>query len=303
MFGGFRGATIYKTLHLPSWFRNILGTMKNINLHLNRRAFVITGAAILSSTPRFLKAVPECTLTPEAEEGPYYVDYLKARADVTDGRPGVPLKLRIAIVDAKRCEPLKDAAVDIWHCDAGGVYSGFTANGGGGSAGKGFGLPSAGGPGGFGGGGRGGRGGPGGRGQGPSDETRFLRGMQLTNKQGVAEFATIYPGWYAGRTIHIHLKVHLGGNPESEKYSGGHVSHTGQLFLPEEITEQIAKMEPYSKHSSVHRTLHSEDSIFMRQGGKQSLMALDRLQKGSNAGGFLADIVVAVNPDAAPAAF
>jgi len=94
-----------------------------MNLLLNRRSFVIAGAAILSSTPRLLKAAPGCTLTPEAEEGPYYVDYLKARADVTEGRPGVPLKLRIAIVDAKRCEPLKDAAVDIWHCDAGGVFN------------------------------------------------------------------------------------------------------------------------------------------------------------------------------------
>jgi len=285
--------------------------MKNMNLLLNRRSFVIAGAAILSSTPRFLHAAPGCTLTPEAEEGPYYVDYLKARADVTEGRPGVPLKLRIAIVDAKRCEPLKDAAVDIWHCDAGGVYSGFTANGGGDGAGRGFGPPAASGPagpGGFGpgGGGRGGRGGPGGpggRGQGPSDETRFLRGIQLTNTQGVAEFATIYPGWYAGRTIHIHLKVHLGGKAASDKYAGGHVSHTGQLFLPEDLTEQIAKMEPYSKHSNVHRTLHSEDNIFMRQGGKQSMMTLDRLQKGSNAGGFLADIVVAVDPDATPARF
>jgi protocatechuate 3,4-dioxygenase beta subunit len=104
---------------------------------------------------------------------------------------------------------------------------------------------------------------------GPSDETRFLRGIQLTNNQGIAEFATIYPGWYAGRTIHIHLKVHLGGNAATEKYAAGHVSHTGQLFLPEDITEQIAKMEPYLKHSTVHRTLHSEDNIFMRQGGKQ----------------------------------
>jgi len=268
---------------------------------LNRRSFVIAGAAILSSTPRLLKAAPGCTLTPEAEEGPYYVDYLKARADVTEGRPGVPLKLRIAIVDAKRCEPLKDAAVDIWHCDAGGVYSGFTANGGGDNAGRGFGLPQAGGPGGRG--GRGGPGGPGGRGRGPSDETRFLRGIQLTNNQGIAEFATIYPGWYAGRTIHIHLKVHLGGNAATEKYAAGHVSHTGQLFLPEDITEQIAKMEPYLKHSTVHRTLHSEDNIFMRQGGKQTLMTLDRLQNGSNSGGFLADIVVAVNPDATPAVF
>jgi protocatechuate 3,4-dioxygenase beta subunit len=275
--------------------------MNNTNLHLNRRSFVIAGAAILSSVPRFLKAAPGCTLSPEAEEGPYYVDYLKARSDVTEGHIGIPLQLRIAVVDANRCEPLKDAAVDIWHCDAGGVYSGFTASGGGDNAARGFGPPPVDSRGGPGRGGSGGRGG--GRGQGPSDETRFLRGVQLTDKQGVAKFATLYPGWYAGRTIHIHLKVHLGGNAASEKYAGGHVSHTGQLFLPEEITEQIAKMEPYSKHANVHRTLHTEDNIFMNQGGKQTMMALDRLQKGSNADGFLADIVLAVDPDATPGVF
>jgi protocatechuate 3,4-dioxygenase beta subunit len=119
----------------------------------------------------------------------------------------------------------------------------------------------------------------GGRGQGSIDETRFLRGIQITNRQGIAEFATVYPGWYAGRTIHIHLKVRLGGSAGAERYAGGHVSHTGQLFLPEDITEQIAKMDPYVKHSNVHRTLHSEDNIFRRQGGAQSMLDLERQQK------------------------
>jgi protocatechuate 3,4-dioxygenase beta subunit len=272
----------------------------NFGLNLNRRAFVVGGAAILSSASRILNATPLCTLTPEQEEGPYYVDFGKTRRDVTEGKPGVPLRLRIALVDSKRCEPLEAAAVDIWHCDATGVYSGFTANGGGNDGGRGFGPP----PGGRGGPGRGGPGGRGGgRGQGAIDETRFLRGIQVTNKEGIAEFATIYPGWYAGRTIHIHLKVHLGGNSGAEKYAGGHVSHTGQLFLPEDVTEQIAKMDPYLSHSNVHRTLHSEDNIFRQQGGAQTMMHLERLQKGSNAGGFVADVVLAVNPEATPAVF
>ncbi|HET9129755.1 MAG TPA: intradiol ring-cleavage dioxygenase [Terriglobia bacterium] len=282
--------------------------MKNTNLqlsnlkfalNLNRRAFVIGGAAILSSASRILNAAPRCTLTPEQEEGPYYVDFGKTRRDVTEGKSGVPLQLRIALVDSKRCEPLQAAAVDIWHCDATGVYSGFTANGGGNDGGRGFGPP----PGGRGGPGRGGPVGRGGRGQGAIDETRFLRGIQVTDKEGIAEFASIYPGWYAGRTIHIHLKVHLGGNAGAEKYAGGHVSHTGQLFLPEDITEQIAKMEPYVSHSNVHRTLHSEDNIFRQQGGAQTMMHLERLQKGSNAGGFVADVVLAVDPAATPVVF
>ena len=81
------------------------------------------------------------------------------------------------------------------------------------------------------------------------------------------------------------------------------MSHTGQLFLPEDITEQIAKMDPYVSHSNVHRTLHSEDNIFRQQGGAQSMLNLERLQKGTNAGGFVADVVLAVHPEATPVTF
>ena len=151
---------------------------------------MIGGAAAISTASRILTVAPRCTLTPEQEEGPYYVDFGKARRDVTEGKPGLPLQLRVALVDAKRCEPLEWAAVDIWHCDATGVYSGFSANGGGDDARRGFGAPS-GGIGGRGGPGRGGPGGPdgpcgrgGGRGRGPVDETRFLRGLQKGTNAG-----------------------------------------------------------------------------------------------------------------------
>jgi protocatechuate 3,4-dioxygenase beta subunit len=268
--------------------------------NLTRRDF-FKGAAAIVAASRLRTATPACTLAPEQEEGPYYVDYGKMRRDLTEGKPGVPLQLRIAILDARTCKPLENAAVDIWHCDAVGIYSGFTANGGGDDVPRAFGPP----PGrGFGGprGQRGpGRGGPGGRGA--VDETRFLRGVQMTDGQGVAEFTTLYPGWYAGRTIHIHLKAHIGGRSDASQYSGGHVSHTGQIFLPEDITEQIAKMEPYVKHAAVHRTLQSEDHVYRQQGGSQSIASLERLQNGSNASGFLATIAVAVNPDTTPQAF
>jgi protocatechuate 3,4-dioxygenase beta subunit len=273
--------------------------MKHPIFNLNRRSFLICGATALTTVSTLWSAEPSCILTPEQEEGPYYVDFGKERRDITEGRPGVPLQLRVSLVDSKRCEPLKNAAVDIWHCDAVGVYSGFTASGGGSDSRPG-GPRGPEGP-------RGGRGGAGprggGRGQGAQDETRFLRGVQRTNTQGIAEFATLYPGWYAGRTIHIHLKVHGGGDISNGQYAGGHVSHTGQLFLPEDITEQIAKMAPYAQHSGVHRTLHSEDHIFRDQGGSRSMLSLERLEKGSNTAGFTASVVLAVDPDAVPAVF
>ena len=123
------------------------------------------------------------------------------------------------------------------------------------------------------------------------DATRYLRGVQVTDELGRAEFATLYPGWYDGRTIHIHFKVHV---------DSGHVCHTGQLFFPEEITADIARVEPYSTHLDVHRTLQSEDGVFNGQHGGESIMKLERLAPRSNAGGFLATITLAVDPEATP---
>src|SRR6202167_4537387 len=95
--------------------------------HMTRRGFLVGGAALLASG-KAVPSTPSCTLVPEQEEGPYYIDDEKLRRDITEDRPGVPLKLRLAVVDAARCMPLQNAAVDIWHCDALGVYSGFTAS-------------------------------------------------------------------------------------------------------------------------------------------------------------------------------
>jgi len=276
--------------------------------HLTRRGFLISGAVALASA-KGMPTTPSCALNAEQEVGPYYIDDEKLRQDITEGKPGVPVKLRVALVDAKRCTPLENASLDIWHCDALGVYSGFTANSPDGDM-RGPGGPPPGGPppGGPRPGGPppGGWGGPGPGRMGPpparqTDATRFLRGVQLTDKQGIAEFTTLYPGWYHGRTIHIHLKVHLGGGVSGAKYAGGHVSHTGQLFFPEDVTEQVSRLAPYAKRLSVHRTLQSEDNIFKTQQGSASMVSLTRLEKGSDAGGFLATVTLAVDPEAVPA--
>jgi protocatechuate 3,4-dioxygenase beta subunit len=276
---------------------------------VSRRGFLLGSAAALTSF-KGLAGTPACVLASEQEEGPYYVDGGKLRGDITEGKRGVPVKLRVALVNAKTCEPLPDAALDIWHCDAEGVYSGFTANspdgpgpgrgpgGRGGPVGPGmppppgqqFG-PGAPPPPGF---------GPGGRGPRKIDETRFLRGVQITNRQGTAEFSSLYPGWYSGRAIHIHLKVHLGGNMAAETYKGGHVSHTGQLFFPEDLTEQVAKMEPYAKRLQIHRTTQEEDQIFQSQHGSSSMVQVERNKKGSNAEGFIATVTLAIDPEATP---
>jgi protocatechuate 3,4-dioxygenase beta subunit len=122
-----------------------------------------------ASGPTSSTTAAACVLTPEVTEGPYYIDLDNVRRDITEGKDGTPLDLRLTVVDATGCTPIADAAVDVWHCDAAGIYSGF-------------GQASTGGPGG------------GGGSQSPTDDLTFLRGTQLTDANGLAEFQTIYPG-------------------------------------------------------------------------------------------------------------
>jgi protocatechuate 3,4-dioxygenase beta subunit len=267
--------------------------------HLTRRGFLIAGGMALSALRAF-PSDPACTLTSEQEEGPYYVDDETIRRDITEGKPGVPLVLAVRLVDSRTCAPLRNAALDIWHCDATGVYSGFTA-----SSPDGRGMPP------------GGDGrmppGPPGHGDGPPppgfgpggprarqiDSTRFLRGVQLSDERGAVEFSTLYPGWYFGRAIHIHAKVHLGGAAE-KKYSGGHVAHTGQFYFPEDVTERVAKIQPYAKRLEVHRTSQKEDGIFNSQHGATAMLQMERLGR-TDEDGFRATVTLAVDPEATPA--
>lgn len=122
----------------------------------------------------------------------------------------------------------------------------------------------------------------------------------MTNREAVAAFATVYPGWYSGRAIHIHLKVHLGSEFANETYAGGHVAHMGQILFPEDLTERISKLQPYAKRLDIRRTTQGEDHVFVSQGGSASLGRIDRLSKGPDINGLSADITVAVDPDLTP---
>jgi protocatechuate 3,4-dioxygenase beta subunit len=259
-------------------------------------AYGAQAPAIVTSKNRVQSA--GCMLAPEQEEGPYYVDQALIRSDITEGRPGIPLRLRIVVLDGGRCTPIKNAAVNIWHCDAGGIYSGYTSNN---PAGPPFGgghRPPGPPPEGF---------RPGGDGpppppfhHGPTDNTRFFRGVQLTDSSGVTEFATIYPGWYMGRDIHIHMKVQTSGSVKDGHYLGGHVSHTGQLFFPEDISDAVSRLQPYASHR-IERTRQEEDDIFTSQHGSDFVVALVQTNKRSMTAGFVATAAVGIDPNAEPA--
>ena len=180
-----------------------------------------------------------CVLAPEQTEGPYYIPDELVRRNITEGRPGTPLTLRAFVVDASTCKAIKNAVVDIWHADASGVYSGFGA--------------------------------------GSSSQT-FMRGIQKTNAKGLALFRTVYPGWYPGRTVHIHVKVHLGGN----------VVHTGQLYFPDGVTDRAYRKAPYA--SRPNRTTRNADDAIYRNGGRKSLL---RVRKSGSA--YVATITMGVH--------
>jgi protocatechuate 3,4-dioxygenase beta subunit len=276
----------------------------------SRRRFIantIGSAAALqlstaASVLRLDAAEPSCTLIQEQEEGPYYIDREILRKDITEGHVGVPLTLRLALIDVNRCTPLTNAALDIWHCDALGIYSGYTAfssGGPGGPNGPGPGGPPPGGPGAppdFGPGGPP-TGGP--QKRAPTDKQAFLRGVQLTDANGIVEFTTVYPGCYAGRVNHIHLKVHIAGHSEGREYRGGHLAHTGQIFFPEEISKAVVALKPYSTHN-IERTTLEDDFVFTGEHGSQSIAQLTALNRRSAADGYVATLTLGVDPSKTP---
>lgn len=126
-----------------------------------------------SAAPAFgqgrLIAGESCPLTPRQTEGPFYFEPRLVRRDIREGRPGVPLRLRLQVVRAVDCAAEGRARVDVWHCDSAGAYSGYDSERTAGEA--------------------------------------WLRGTQMTDAEGVVAFETLFPGWYSGRATHIHCKA------------------------------------------------------------------------------------------------
>ena len=186
-----------------------------------------------------------CVLTPEATEGPFYFDPKLVRSDITEGKQGAPVVLTLQIVEANDCAPLQDARVDVWHADGQGRYSGYARQEPGSTKGE-----------------------------------TFLRGTQFTGADGEVRFNTIYPGWYPGRTPHIHFKAFVGDRNVI----------TGQLYFPEPITERVYVTNmPYRERRANRDTFNADDFIFVRQGGAETIVALK--EKG---GSYLAGLVIGI---------
>jgi protocatechuate 3,4-dioxygenase beta subunit len=170
-------------------------------------------------------AVPNCVVRPEVTEGPYYVDEDLVRSDIrTDpstgtAREGTPLVLtfNLAKLSNGSCAAYEGATVDVWHCDAVGQYSDVTDR------------------------------------RFDTKGQKWLRGTQVTDANGQASFTTIYPGWYAGRAVHIHYKVYPADTSKV---------FTSQLFFDPALSEEVFAQAPYSTKGTTPDTPNSTDSIY-----------------------------------------
>jgi len=192
---------------------------------------------------------PACVVRPEVTEGPYYVDVDLMRSDIRtdattgEAKAGTPLVLtfNVSQISSGACTPFQGATVEIWHCDAAGAYSGVSDPG-------------------F-----------------NTEGQNWLRGGQVTDANGVATFTTIYPGWYSGRAVHIHFKVH----PDETKV------FTSQLFFDDTLSQQVFTQAPYASKGSTPNTLNSTDSIY------QELMLLTTTKTDQ---GYAATFEIGIDP-------
>ncbi|MEI5524559.1 intradiol ring-cleavage dioxygenase [Streptomyces brasiliscabiei] len=234
-----------------------------------------SGAAATTAAAEATSTSGECmTLMSSVTEGPYYLDGALVRKDITEGKSGVPLTLRLTVVDATDgCTPVPGAAVEIWHCDAWGYYSGYTTANPGGSA------PAESEDG------------------STANDATYLRGYQIANANGVVKFETVFPGWYTPRTCHIHVKVHTGGEKEDGTYEGGKVNYTGQFFFDDDIAQEVFTLEPYFRHSGSYTTL-DDDMVYDGGGASSGLLTLKAVKKANPARGYKGFLTLGIDPDA-----
>lgn len=224
--------------------------MSNFALpHLSRRQALFGGALDAGGLLLPAQAAPSCLVMPQSVEGPYYFDAKMTRADVTEGKPGIPLGLNLTVLGAD-CRPIPSARVDLWHCDAGGLYSGYRQ--------------------------------PGEDGEIDLRRQFFLRGTQFTDAAGGVAFRTLYPGWYRGRTTHLHYKVFLDTKTVLN----------GQVFLPDALSEFIYANVPAYQRGEARDTLNRTDGIAAQAGDAAHAAIREEGQR------YVATMTVGVDPAA-----
>jgi protocatechuate 3,4-dioxygenase beta subunit len=199
------------------------------------------GAAPVPAPASVLAASPSCIARPQQTEGPFFVEEELNRSDIRSDpgtgaiKPGVPLRLafKVSRMSGASCTALAGAQVDIWHCDAAGRYSDV--------------------------------------GNGRMTGEKFLRGYQRTDAAGMAQFVTIYPGWYGGRTVHVHFKIRAAA-PSASMSSASMFEFTSQLYFDEALTDRVYASAPYAVGR--RRSTRNADDFIFRDGGSKLLLEL-----------------------------
>lgn len=171
---------------------------------------------------------PNCILTCAQTQGPCYVPTMPNRQDISEGETGLPLRLAFQLVQAQTCAPVADAQVELWQTNAQGLYSGKT------SAQMCHGRDRT-------------------KAQAAAKAT-FLRGSQTSDSQGYLAFHSIYPGWYPGRTPHLHLQITIDGE----------IFVITQLYFNDQLSQAIYRGHPDYRDRGPADTLNPQDGIFNR---------------------------------------
>ena len=188
---------------------------------LSRSLVAAAGVGLgAGSLPIFAAQPTVCTLTCQMTLGPCYYSGTSIRSNLTEGKPGLPTLLAFLIVNADTCQPIQNASIDIWHTDAQGIYSAPINT---------FCNP----------------------GDALARTQTFCRGVQLTGADGWAHFNTIYPGWYSGRTTHIHATIRVNGN----------AMVTTQFFFDDVLSDAIYHVHPSYSNRPVKDTTNLRDNV------------------------------------------
>ena len=223
----------------------------------------------MDDTPSVAPSHPVYLLSPEQIAGPYFRNPKLIRRNISEGADGVPLVLRLRIVDAMTGLPVIGAVVDIWHCNARGSYSGWSRidpdkevdNGDIGAIAR-------------------------------TDDDTYLRGGQFTDKNGVVRFTTIYPGFYAGRALHIHVAVRMVTG--TEYLEERNVAWVGQLYFPEVVSRSVLNAKAYRGRASTALN-NTQDSFFADMGGEASTLTVWPIGRDSHEDGFFGHLTIGID--------
>ncbi|KAF7346952.1 Aromatic compound dioxygenase [Mycena venus] len=198
----------------------------------------LTGITNNTAAATLFDGNSSCVLAPEVTQGPYLVDGEYVRWDIREDTDGIDTYVDVQLIDIATCKPVPNVYIDFWHANATGVYSGIVANG------NGVGTQDA-----------------------SNLNTTFLRGIQATDQDGVAQWLTVFPGHYTGRTPHIHILAHQNATVFNNGTVGsGNASHVGQFFMDQSLISEVETTAPYASNAQT-LTTNEEDSILAQEAG------------------------------------